>query len=83
MSSMRNELEDIKSRSMRDNVLFHNIPESRDDNIVEAVVKGMKKVNIDVTGIHSDKIQVRSTKTRRYGKAYIIVAKAVRYMDTE
>ena len=54
---MAKDIEELKTRSMRDNVIFHNIPETKDEEDLKgAVAASMLKMGLDLSGIEYDRI---------------------------
>jgi len=48
VNELKNEIQDLKCRSMRDNLLFHNLPEEKEENCEQKVLKFIKeKLNIE------------------------------------
>ena len=82
ISLLQNEVEELKSRAMRDNVLLHNIPEEDGRTIEQAAKHALKKSGIDIDHVEFDRIH-RIGEKRADGKPRTIVAKPSRYRDTE
>lgn len=78
------EVLDLKSRSMRDNLLFHRIPEERDENCTETLLQFMEE-KLHITNAR-DEIKLHRAHrigTYKSDKTRPIVAKFVLYTDRE
>lgn len=82
LCSARNELNDLKARSMRDNILIHNVPEGDVQGVHHAAVVALGKMNIDIKDTEFDRIH-RLGPVRNDNNPRPIVAKPHRYKETE
>ncbi|XP_052762065.1 uncharacterized protein LOC128204704 [Mya arenaria] len=83
-NSLNNEIQDLKCRSMRDNLLSHKIPEERDENCEHKVLKLIEE-KLKVTNASTD---IRIQRAHRIGafnavKTRPIVVKFAFYPDRE
>ena len=82
INSMERDIDELKNRSMRDNVIFHNIPEKKDDDLKETVAASMLTMGLDLAGIEYERIH-RMGDVNPEGKPRPVVAKPTRYKDTQ
>lgn len=75
------ELDELRMREMRGNVLFHNIPENPDENLKESVVSSFRHIE-RMENIVYDRIH-RLGHPSKDSKPRIIVAKPRYYEDAE
>ena len=79
---VQREIEDLKARSMRENILIHNVPEGDSQGVLNAAINFLKKANIDISHTEFDRIHrlgpIRSDKSARP-----IVAKPHKFRETE
>lgn len=83
---LRNDIIDMKARSMRDNLLFCNIPEEQSPENTEKVVREFMCSNLKMTKEKVDEIKierVHRTGPRRFNKPRNIVAKFSYFKDRE
>lgn len=82
LNSLQSEVDDLKARSMRENILIHNVPEDDSQGVRNAAVKALARVNIDISSTEFDRIHrlgpVRSDKSSRP-----IVAKPHKFRETD
>ena len=81
MDNMQNIIEDMRSRSMRENVVIHNVRENKDENILDAAMHALQKNGYDVTNITFDRIH-RTGPTLK-DKPCPIIAKPCRSAHVE
>ena len=76
---LRKEISDLKSRSMRDNLMFYQIPEERDENCAEKVLQFVEEK------LKIDKALHRAHRVGAYDRAKTrpIVAKFAFFPDRE
>ena len=53
---MAKDIESLKTRSMRDKIIFYNIPEKKDEDLKETVAVSMLKTCLDLSGVEYDHI---------------------------
>lgn len=83
-SLLKDEIIDLKCRSMRDNLLFHKIPEERDENCVDKILNFIENEMKIENGKNDKKIQ-RAHRVGRYNASKVrpIVAKFAFFPDRE
>ena len=82
LTSVTEQLDDIRPRMMRDNVLIHNIQECDDSVIRTEVFTALSKGGYDMTDIQFDRIH-RVGEVRKDGKPRVISAKPTSYQHGE
>ena len=83
-NELKNEIQDLKCRSMRDNLLFHKVPEERDEDCVEKILRFIEeKLKIE-NAVRDIKLQ-RAHRIGAYNnsKTRPIVAKFAYFPDRE
>ena len=90
IESMQREIDDIRGRSMRDNILIHNVPEreSEDMGLQQVVVQSLREVGIDFEPVRFVRMHRLGTEERNRfsfqdSKPRIIVAKLLNPQDAE
>jgi len=83
-SSLKDEIQDLKCRSMRDNLLFHRLPEEKDENCEQIVLKAIEE-KLKIANATTD---IRIQRAHRIGayntaKTRPIVVKFAFYPDRE
>ena len=81
INSIKAEMEDLKNRGMRDNVLFHNVPEKQNEDVRDAVMRAFRHVK-EVGDIRYDRIH-RLGPPAKDRKPRPIVAKPSDHQDKE
>ncbi|XP_052764106.1 uncharacterized protein LOC128206025 [Mya arenaria] len=80
-STLKNEIQDLKCRSMRDNLLFHMVAEERDENCEQKVLKLIEdKLNIPNA---SNDIRIQRIGAYNAAKTRPIVDKFAFYPDRD
>ena len=74
---------DTEWRSMRDNLLFHGVPEEKDESSVEYTLRGFLSKEMKVDGDKYDFSRVHRMGARKPGKPRAIVAKFERFKERE
>ena len=83
IDSLNKEVEELKSRSMRDNIIIHNVPENDSVSIHEVTIKALKDAGYsEVDDIIFDRIH-RGPGIPSKSKPRIIIAKPHYYKDVE
>jgi chromosome segregation ATPase len=67
-ASMNNSLIDLKARSMRDNLIFYNMPENKDENTTDVILSLLESK----FGMKEAKSKVKIDRSRRVGREKVI-----------
>ena len=86
-SELKEEVLDLKSRSMRDNLIFRNIDDEKDENTEEVLKKfladRLKINNVSFECVHRMKEKQIGAKTHAVKKPRLIVAKFTFFKERE
>jgi len=84
IGSLQSEVEDLRNRSMRSNILLHGIPESARENVEEVLIKELAKSGLaNTSSLVFERVHRIGPYNAAAKKPRSIVAKLLSYKDTE